>query len=620
MVGYGARAGVVLLATALLASASPAVAGQLAAPTGFAGIPGYWQQAAHWLAVARPSGRALLVPGSSFGTYFWGSTGDEPLQPLARSPWEVRDAVPLTPPAHIRMLDAVEQRLAAGEGSAGLASYLARAGISYLVLRNDLDAGAAHAPRSILVHRALADSPGITAVAGFGPVVPGATALPGRVLDSFLTVQRPAVEILAVADPAPSAWTAPLSDAVSVSGGPDAILSLEDRGLLGSRPVLLPDGHTPEPGTAMVTDAQLRRERMFGRIDDATSAGLTATDPARLQGPARDYTYPGEHHGESLVRTVGGTVSASGSASDVDGLAPAVPADQPFAALDGDPATAWRPPGRLGAAAPDWWRVVADRPITAGTMTVTLADVGRAPIRVQVSTDRGRRTLTLAATGTAQSVPLPSGPTHSVTISDPAGTGRLGLAEVAIPGLTVTRTVITPAPDRPVAGYAFDAPNPAAGGCVIGDDLRPRCCCVARPAGRGAAGYRPGVQPCPEAPHTPSPSPRRRARGRRSTRSSPPLPDPGDPRSPPAARWRRIHGPGPTPQWTAIPRPAGWPPRTTPTPACDSPGAAPGRSTGSAWSSPRARPRPRPPRSGSVTAGWCAPCRWTRTGRRASHP
>ena len=233
---HGARAGVVLLVAALLATASPAVAGRLAAPTGFEGIPGYWQQTADWLAAARPSGRALLVPGSSFGTYFWGSTLDEPLQPLARSAWDVRDAVPLTPPGHIRMLDAVEERLAAGQGSAGLTQYLARAGISYLAVRNDLDAGAAGAPRSVLVHRALADSPGITAVAAFGPVVPGATSFQGRVLDSGLTEQRPAVEIFAVADPAQRAWTTPLTNAVSVSGGPDAILALADRGLLGVRP------------------------------------------------------------------------------------------------------------------------------------------------------------------------------------------------------------------------------------------------------------------------------------------------------------------------------------------------------------------------------------------------
>ncbi|MDQ1662253.1 MAG: arabinofuranan 3-O-arabinosyltransferase [Blastococcus sp.] len=485
---HGARAGVVLLAAALLATASPAIAGRLAAPTGFTGIPGYWQQTADWLAAARPSGRALLVPGSSFGTYFWGSTADEPLQALARSPWEVRDAVPLTPPAHIRMLDAVEQRLATGEGSAGLTRYLARAGISYLVVRNDLDTGTAQAPRSILVHRALADSPGITAVAAFGPVVPGATSLLGRVLDSGLTEQRPAVEIFAVADPVPQAWTTPLSNAVSVSGGPDAILALEDRGLLGGRPALLPDGGTPEPGTAMVSDAQLRRERTFGRVDDATSAGLSATDPLRLQAPASDYAYPGDSRGESVVATIGGTVSASGSASDVDGFTPAAPADQPFAAIDGDPTTAWRPPDRLGAPQPVWWRVAADRPITASAMTVTLAGPVGAPISLQVDTDRGRRTVILAATGTPQAVPLPAGPARSVTITEADGADRLALAEVAIPGLTVTRTVVTPAPDRPAAVYAFDATNPATGGCVTGDDLRPRCSAALAHAAEEPAG------------------------------------------------------------------------------------------------------------------------------------
>ena len=33
---------------------------------------------AGYLADAQPSGRALLLPASSFGTYIWGSTSDEP--------------------------------------------------------------------------------------------------------------------------------------------------------------------------------------------------------------------------------------------------------------------------------------------------------------------------------------------------------------------------------------------------------------------------------------------------------------------------------------------------------------------------------------------------------------
>ena len=439
-------------------------------------MPAYWQQTADWLADAEPSGRALLLPASSFGTYVWGTTADEPLQPLAGSAWEVRSAVPLTPAGHIRMLNAVEDRLAQGKGSAGLAGYLARAGISHLVVRNDLDAGAAGATRPILVHQALRDSPGITRVATFGPRVPAVTSLMGRALDAFLTSPHASVEVYAVADPAPRAYTVPLADAVTVAGGPDGVLALEDRGLLSGAPALLADG---EPaGSVLVSDAQMRRERSFGRIAAAASAALTAADPLRLEGRARDYLYPGAEFGESVVRTDGATVTASSSASDADSFSGTRPAEQPYAAIDGDPSTAWRPADRIGQAQPVWWRVVADRLITAQEVVVRLADDPGTPAEVVLRTDSGERTVALADTTAPQRLPLPAGATRSLTISVAGGaptTAALALAEVTVPGLTVSRTVVTPVAGGRVDAYAFDTANPATGGCVAEATGRPRC-------------------------------------------------------------------------------------------------------------------------------------------------
>ena len=61
------------------------------------------------------------------------------MQSLAQSPWAVRNVIPLTPPGNIRMLDEVERRLT--EGAAPRAGRcLRRAGIRYLVVRNDLRA------------------------------------------------------------------------------------------------------------------------------------------------------------------------------------------------------------------------------------------------------------------------------------------------------------------------------------------------------------------------------------------------------------------------------------------------------------------------------------------------
>ncbi|TFV61727.1 UNVERIFIED_ORG: DUF3367 domain-containing protein [Bacillus sp. AZ43] len=474
--GLAARAAVGLVVAALVTTASPAIAGRLSPDTGFAAIPGYWEDAAEWLADAEPSGRAMLVPASSGGTYIWGSTSDEPMQALADSPWTVRSAIPLSAPAHIRMLNTVEERLAQGRGSAGLASYLARAGISHLVVRNDLESGAVGSARSLLVQQALRDSPGLELVATFGPLVPAQQASFGRALDAYLTPTRPAVQIFAVADPAPRAYTTPLDEAVTVAGGPDGLLALEDRGLATGRPALLADGEDPR-GDVLVSDAQVRRERTYGRTADAVSAAMTADERRRLDGPERDYTYPGAEHGESVVRLDGATVSASSSASDVTSVGAAVVGEQPYAAVDGDPSTAWRPAYRLGEPQRVWWRIETDQPITAGAVVLRLGELDDdLPEHLEITTDSGTRTVPLTHTTRPQRLALPDGPTSSLTIGVPGETAvRLPIAEVDIPGLAVSRTLVTPYPGTAAAAYAFDATNPAGTGCADDVARRTRC-------------------------------------------------------------------------------------------------------------------------------------------------
>ncbi|MCA0145151.1 alpha-(1-_3)-arabinofuranosyltransferase [Blastococcus sp. LR1] len=474
---HGRRLAVPIVAVALVATASPAIGGRLAPPTGFDGVPPYWTQTAQWLAASQPEGRALLVPGSSFGTYAWGTPADEPMQPLARSPWEVRGAVPLTPSAHIRMLDEIEDVLAGASGSPALTRYLARAGISHLVLRNDLEPGMPGVTRAVQVRKALADSPGIRRVARFGPDFPSSTTFLGRVLDAHLVSPRPAVEIYEVRDPAPRAFTVPLSSAVTVQGGPDGILALEQRQLLSGRPALLAQPEVPATGPVLVSDAQLRRERTFGRINEAASAGLGRKDALTLEGPQRDYLYPGWELGESVVRIDGADVSASSSAADAASFGGTDTSAHPYAALDGDPESAWRPANRLGEAQPVWWRIETGRTFEAPAVTVRLG--GDRPDSLIVRTDSGERTVDVADTPDPQRLLLPDGPTRRLTIEVP-GPGGLTteiphLAEVEIDGLDVSRSVVTPEPVEPASAYVFDASRTAGSGCVLAESDRPRC-------------------------------------------------------------------------------------------------------------------------------------------------
>ncbi len=129
-----ARRGVVLLTatTALVGVSLPMLTFALPAPSPYQSLPGYWRAAASWL--GDRDGTTLLLPGSSFGDYYWGSTRDEPLQVLAGKPWAVRDAVPLTTAGGIRFLDAVDEAVSSGRPVPGLAEFLARAGVRYVVL------------------------------------------------------------------------------------------------------------------------------------------------------------------------------------------------------------------------------------------------------------------------------------------------------------------------------------------------------------------------------------------------------------------------------------------------------------------------------------------------------
>src|SRR5699024_5649161 len=123
------------------------------------GLPGHWTLASQWLSENAPvpppgdddgsdpaaTTRALVVPGASFARQLWGVTRDEPLQPLATTPWAVRDSVPLQPAPAVRALDAVQRRLADGRPAPGMAATLASLGVGFLVVRNDLseESGAA---------------------------------------------------------------------------------------------------------------------------------------------------------------------------------------------------------------------------------------------------------------------------------------------------------------------------------------------------------------------------------------------------------------------------------------------------------------------------------------------
>ncbi len=506
--------GIVVL-TALLVATSLAWTGRLTPPGAFRAIPDYWHQAADWLTehnrrggpdgnTSAPRGRVLVVPGAPFATQTWGNSHDEPLQVLGQSPWGVRDSIPLTPPQTIRALDSVQRLIAAGRPSDGLADTLARQGISYLVVRNDLDPGTSRSTRPLLVHRCIDGSPGLTKVAEFGEPV-GAGTVEGFISDSGLRPTFPAVEIYRVApvtsqagaaavDPG-APYLAVANDMVRVAGGPESLLRIDERRRLLSRPPLGPvllssdarrAGLALPPGRGViVTDTPVDRETDYGRVDDHSSAIRGPDDRRNTHNRVRDYPVPDAAEVEGAW--TGGRLTASSSSSDATTLPNISPASGPTAAVDNDPATAWVS-NSLQPAIGQWLQVDFDRPVTNAVLSLTpsATAVGAQVRRIQVSTDNGTSTVGFDQSGKPLTVALPYGETPWVRITavgtDDGSSGvQFGITDLSViqydasgfaHPVDLRHTVVVPPPpaDAPVAAWDLGSELLGRDGCADSPD------------------------------------------------------------------------------------------------------------------------------------------------------
>ncbi|QVT80746.1 Alpha-(1-_3)-arabinofuranosyltransferase [Nocardioides aquaticus] len=476
--------GVVLASTllAVVATSLPVLQGRVAPAGAFLATPAYWAEAATWLDENSSDAATLVVPGSAFGEYLWGRPRDEPMQWLAGSRWAVRNVVPLTPPGNIRMLDAVEARLDEGRGSAGLTTYLRRAGIEYLLVRNDL-APSDDVPDPVLVHQALATSPGITRVADFGPVVGGEPELERdgqRVLvNGGWQASYPAVEVFGVGgSDVPSAVSTAAPSVVA--GGPEDLLDLVDLGLLGEAPSILATdlGDRRPPGSVVLTDGLRARERAFGRLHDGASAVVTPGDSRRTTSPVPDYLPEAAEGWTTSAQLEGArTVSATSSRSDAGTPGGSDRGTLPFAAVDGSMGSEWVSGSDTAAAR---WEVGLDGGRTVDEVRVTGG--GSAPLNQRVRIVLDDYTSEVLDLGPRESVvvsvPGDQRWTEVVGVVGVTAGQQVALAEVEVDGLTVERTLAVPTlpsawgpPDAVVLRADLEARR----GCAeVGADVRCR--------------------------------------------------------------------------------------------------------------------------------------------------
>jgi arabinofuranan 3-O-arabinosyltransferase len=436
-----------------IGAVAPAVTGTVIPELHQVNDPSWWSQAADWLD-QQGEGRALVVPGAAQPIYFWGSPRDDALQPVARSPWAVRDSIPLAQAGYIRLLDEVEASLAAGRADPTLAALLARSGIRYVVVRNDLDTSASDATALPFVYATLDNSPDFQAVKQFGPNLVSVSD-PNRLVDDGATTTEPAITVFD-----DSAWTGntallPLSQAVEANGSADSLPALTAAGVTPNQPVIFAPSALPgDPTvTTAMTDGIRRREFGFGGIRRYSDT-MTATQPFRQARAAHDYL-PTPTPALSTVSYLGiRDVEASSSGSDATAVTNISPANGPWSAIDGNPFTAWRP-GDFGGAVGQWLQVDLDSSRRLAAVTASFVGLGRDfPVRVEVTTDAGQRDDDVVPDGSAQPIRLPPGSTQFIRLTilrvADGSTGRAaGIATLSIPGVDPSRTLDIPGASRP---------------------------------------------------------------------------------------------------------------------------------------------------------------------------
>ncbi len=439
--------GVGLLAcAAVLGATVPGWTGHVAPRGSYQSVPDYWDETGEWIG-ENAKGTTLVAPATSFGTYAWGRTGDEPLQPMSTGPWAVRNVIPLAPGGNIEMLDTISRALSTGRGTQGLADFLRRANIGTVVVRHDLDRGAGVVPPE-QVRTTLASIPGMRRVATFGPTIGGGPIVlnpeGGRVfVDEGWRADRPAVEVYSFQGPWSDRHVTVDSRLDALIGGSGSLLTLDDLGVTnGDSTVMAKDVAGNAPTGTILTDGNRRQEAAFGAVQRNRSASLTVQEPYRADRQVHRYDQEALERWTTTPDLRGArSLTASSSQSDIGAVPRTDPSAQPWAAFDGDPETAWRPDlARSGDRS--WLRLRLNRATSIGTATIALDLPTGETRQLLVSTESGKRSVTVR--GSAP-VSVAIGRVDQIEISARSTLLRpVAVSEVELPGVALSRPLVMP--------------------------------------------------------------------------------------------------------------------------------------------------------------------------------
>jgi arabinofuranan 3-O-arabinosyltransferase len=299
-------------------------------------VPAAWEQAAAHVD-RQPDGRAVVLPGQLYAYYRWGGTIDPILPTLADRPVAVRNAVGYADLHAVDLLWTVDALVSQHRALPGqLSPLLDLLGARTVISGADDDrtrSGAAPAAEAAGVLDQLGRPDARWGRARQAPPAAGTLDAPRR-LPQVRAWDRPGAPGLVRVEPR--------TGETVVDGSAEGLAGLAAFGPLPRDGVDYAGDLSPDElrraGDVVITDSNRRRVLVISRLAQNTGATLAADEAPSVDAAVLD-PFPLGGSDAQTVAVYDGIKSVSAPFSP--GF-PQFPERRPFAALDGDPATAWQ--------------------------------------------------------------------------------------------------------------------------------------------------------------------------------------------------------------------------------------------------------------------------------------
>ncbi len=317
--------------------------------------PEAWREAAAMLDRSGSDARVLQLPGAEFGAFRWGYTVDQPLPGLTEKPLVTRDLLPLGSAGAMDLLFAFDNRIQDGVLEPASVAPIARLlGVDTIWLANDLAYDRFQTARPPVVSDLVGAADGVNGPSPFGELtlnIPDISMTDERALgDPRVGQPVNPVDLFTIDEP--GAVVRATNESVVVSGSGDGLVDLAASSLL--------------TGDELIQYSASLDDRSLSAALTASS-GLYVTDSNRDRAhhwrssqDTTGYTEPGGVEQDVLRPTASDRALPVFEADDPDTQTTALqrgplnatatsygepfaylPEHRPYAAIDGDPDTAW---------------------------------------------------------------------------------------------------------------------------------------------------------------------------------------------------------------------------------------------------------------------------------------